>query len=312
MFSTVAFPFLSQPHVNLATKIQDHTIEMIIHFNGFWPGFLENNNPVTCTFFIDFFGKVFNQSCTIGHNIQEADVLIESMFGSFVLVGVKHWKYSFYYSGENYVPNDSRYTAVLGGTTKYANCIKIPLIIPYMYSNNLFLKFANPIVQTSIPSKFACTVISNSNGFVRNKFIQRLEDRGIHVNHGGRYKNNMGGQVSGQHNSLDMESFFAQHKFAITMENSLDMYYITEKICHGLQAGVIPVYWGPVSVYEYINKERILMLENDSDDAIDMLIDRMVSMSDSEYMDIVKKPIFANPRILDDTVEEVQRFLKLV
>ena len=282
---------------------------MIIYFNAFWNGFMDSKDPVDYRFFLDLFGRIFNTICTCGYNIHEADILVESMFGSIQLIGMKQWKYAFYYSGENYVPNDSRYTAILGGTTKYDNCVKMPQILSYMYCNDLLTKFAKPVSQTRIPTKLACSIISNPNASVRNTFIQRLEDRGIHVDHGGRYKNNMGGTISGQYNSPEVASFFADHKFAITMENSYDEYYITEKICHGLRAGVIPIYWGTPHVSEYINSERILQLHDESDEAMDALIDRMISMSDEEYLEIVNKPILVRQDMYERVIIDIQRYL---
>jgi hypothetical protein len=283
---------------------------MIIYFNGFWPGFMDSMDPVDYRFFLDLFGRIFNTTCVCGNNIQEADILVESMFGGIQLIGMKQWKYAFYYSGENYVPNDPRYTAVFGGSTKYENCVKIPQILSYMYCNNLITKFLNPVPQTRVPSKIACSIISNPKSSVRNRFIQRLEYRGIRVDNGGRYKNNIGGAISGTYNSPEVVSFFQDHKFAITMENSYDEYYITEKICHGLHAGVIPIYWGTPRVSEYINGERILQLHDESDEAMDTLIDRMLSITDSEYLEIVNKPILVQADMYEQIVEDIQRYMR--
>jgi hypothetical protein len=283
---------------------------MIIYFNGFWNGFMDSADPVDYRFFLDLFGRIFNTTCISGHNIQEADILVDSMFGGFQLIGMKQWKYAFYYSGENYVPNNSRYTAILGCVAKYDNCVKLPLILSYMYCNNLLTTFGNIIHKTHVPSKIACSIISNSGGSVRNAFIQRLEDRGIHVDHGGRYKNNIGGAISGQYNSPEVSSFFADHKFSITMENSYNEYYITEKICHGLHVGTIPIYWGTLRVTEYINGERILQLHNESVEAMDALIDRMVSMSDAEYLEIVNKPILVQSNMYERIIEDIQQYMR--
>ena len=280
-------------------------ITMRVYFNMFWPDFM-TTNPVNYNFFIRLLSSIFETDVEVSTNIQESDILVESMFGSIPLIGLKQWKYSFYYSGENYVPNNSRYTAVLGGSTQYPNCIKLPQILSYMYCGNLFTQFSRPIFQTSVPSLFACTVISNPNGKVRNKFIQRMEDCGIRIDHGGKYKNNIGHTLGGDYNSPDMLSFFGKYKFAITMENSLDTYYLTEKVCHGLQSGVIPVYWGSSHIHEYINPERILILKSDSDEDMDALIRHMVHMTADEWLEIVKKPIFSRANLLEDAIKEIK------
>lgn len=281
---------------------------MLIYFNMFWPNFM-TTDPVNYTFFIDFFSRVFNTKCTYCFNIQEADILIESMFGSFPLIGIKKWKYAFYYSGENFMPTDERYTAILGCSTKNANYSKVPQIISFMYCTKLLEEFKIPKHQTVVPKKLLCSLISNSNGSVRNAFIQRLEDRGIHIDHGGRYKHNIDKEITGTYNSPDVKSFLSNYKFVIAMENSYDEYYITEKICHGLQNGIIPIYWGPQTVNEYINSERFLHLKSDAIEDMDVLIDRILSMSDETYLHIVNQPILACSNIFETSVDTVKSCL---
>lgn len=288
---------------------------MLIYFNMFWPNFMSNDS-VNYTFFIEMCNRIFNTSCKVSYNIQDADMLIESVFGNMPLVSIKQWKYSILFCGENYDKcyNPSlhpRYTLILSGSTKYPKCIPFPLVIPYMYCNNVFQNLALQTPRIEVPKKLVCTLISNSGGDVRNAFIERLEQRGVHIDHGGRYKNNIHGHLFGKDHSPAIESFVSNYKFMITMENSQEEYYLTEKICHALQHKIIPIYWGSRRASLYVNSERFIQLYENSVEEMDAIIDRMLSMSDSEYLEIVNKPALAQNDMMSTAIESVRSSLAI-
>jgi hypothetical protein len=76
------------------------------------------------------------------------------------------------------------------------------------------------------------------------------------------------------------------------MENTKIGHYITEKIINGFRAGTIPIYWGSQHVTKYFNSKRFLIIEDTSDSSMNSVIDKMVNMSDEEYLQIVNEPIF--------------------
>ena len=91
-----------------------------------------------------------------------------------------------------------------------------------------------------IPESGAGCIISNGQGIVRNKFLDALQKK-MKVNYGGSFRNNIGYTIQGGDHSNEVLAFFRQHRFAITMENSKEDYYITEKLLNGLRSGIIPV-----------------------------------------------------------------------
>lgn len=284
---------------------------MLIYFNMFWHNFI-GNDSVNYTFFISMCNRIFNtSSCAVCYNIQDADILIESVFGTIPFVSIKKWKYSILFCGENYDKCynpvlHSQYTLILSGSIKYPKCVPFPLVIPYMYCNNVFQKIAAQTPRIEVPKKLVCTLISNAYGDVRNTFIERLEQRGVHIDHGGRYKNNIQGALFGKDHSPAIESFVSNYKFMITMENSQEEYYLTEKICHALQNQIIPIYWGSPRASFYFNSERIIQLHETNVEAMDSIIDRMLFMSDSEYLEIVNKPVFAQRDMMSAAIDSVK------
>mgnify|MGYP000088050997 FL=1 len=72
-----------------------------------------------------------------------------------------------------------------------------------------------------------CAIISNPKGNIRNKFLDKLEQK-TEVVYGGSFRNNIGYNLQGDHNSIELINFMKQFKFVITMENNKEDYYIQE------------------------------------------------------------------------------------
>jgi hypothetical protein len=266
-----------------------HIITMVnVMFNRFWAGFVTGSDPVNVAFFILFLERLLGKPVTICNTISESEILVESMFGATQLVGIKKWRHSFLFIGESHYCNSPHlYDVVLIGRPTESKQVCLPLFIPYMYCNpKISLTDPTPYV----PPKFAITVISNGASGPRLNFIEALEKR-ARVTHAGRYKNNIGGAITGMYNSPEMFALIRTHKFIITMENSTDSYYLTEKLFNGLASGIVPVYWGCPNVDKYFNTNRFIWMKNiDDASAVDATIDRMLTMSDETYMEMVRQP----------------------
>ena len=84
----------------------------------------------------------------------------------------------------------------------------------------------------------------------------------------GKACNNMHIQISRHVYNAD-ESFYdiavqlySRYKFVLAVENCWKEGYFTEKILLPLFAHSIPIYWGHPSVFEYINKKRVIYLSD--------------------------------------------------
>ena len=284
--------------------------EIRVYFNNFWSGFLEGTNPNTVYFFVELFKRVFNSDIHIECNYNDADILCENAASNeSSLIYKKQWKYSFLVTGESVisfgdcVPHYNKYTCFLSGLQPsiHLKRVKFPLFISYLFCNNTK---SLPSVA-SIPDKLVCAIIGNPKGKVRNKFLDKLEEK-TRVAYGGSFRNNIGYCIGGDHNSSELINFMREYKFVITMENNEEDYYITEKICNGFFAGIVPIYWGSPNIGEYFNKNRFLHLTNDSDIEIERIINTIVNMTDETYIKMINIPILVNSDLIEPLVNDIK------
>jgi hypothetical protein len=287
---------------------------MKIFFNGWFDGFMDKTNPgLTVSFFIKLFENVYNEKCEDGGFVN-SDILCEfgMMIDSHSCVNVKKWKHTYLFTGESYLGMDkSNYTCVLWGERNYENVVNVPLFIPYLYTNNFVENLENIhlIPRTIVPSKEVCVIISNPNGIIRNKFLDKL-GKVMKIDYAGNYKTNIE-KIHNHYNTPEFINFVSDYKFIISMENSRNDTYITEKIIHGLLAKTIPIYWGSPRVYDYINKDRILAVMEE--DEIDKIIDKMIQINENndQWIEIINKHALCNIK-LERTIEIIARDIRCV
>jgi len=292
---------------------------MKVYFNGWFSGFFEKTNPgLHVDFFLNLFEKVYGAKCFVG-SLSDSNILCEfdMLIGCNTLVVAKRWQHTYLFSGEsNLKCNKQKYTCVLWGERNHENVINIPLFIPYIYTNNFVdkLEECGCVKENDIsfvPTKDVCVVVSNPKGLVRNKFLNKLE-KVMRVDYAGGYNNNMNGCIPYAYNTPEFLAYVSQYKFIISMENSREDTYITEKVVHGLLAKTIPIYWGSNRIYDYINKERILaLLEDNNDTEMDALIERMIEIArdNNKWREIVNKHIFPSSK-LERTIDAIARDIR--
>jgi hypothetical protein len=277
---------------------------MKVYFNGWFSGFMEKTNAgLNVDFFLELFEKVYSEKCFIG-SFSNSDILCEFDMlldcNSLSALTVRTWRHTYLFSGESTLKcNKKNYTCVLWGERNHENVINVPLFIPYIYTNHFLDKLESKVngdtlLLSDVPAKDVCVVVSNAKGFIRNKFLNKLE-KVMRIDYAGGYKNNMNGCIPYAYNTPEFLAYVSQYKFIISMENSREDTYITEKVIHGLLAKTIPVYWGSKRIYDYINKERILALLEDNDDAeMDALINQMqeIANDNGKWREMVLKNVF--------------------
>ena len=287
-----------------------------VYFHNFWNGFIEKTDAIDATFFMKLLEKTYERPIHISRTPDNADILVESIFGYMSYLHYKKWNTTILYTGEiNYhnVTDIDKYDCVLGFEETGGNFVKCPLYILFLLSNPVIISQItgtrsgpNP---STIPPNIASVILSNVHGDERLAFMSHLEKK-MPVKYGGKYKNNIGRVVSGHCNSPDMTDFYRGGKFAITMENGDQTHYITEKIVNGFRSGVIPVYWGTSKISEYFNPRRFLRLKSASQEDMDELANVMATMTNQEYFDIISEPILARP--INDVCEEILASVKKV
>ena len=284
---------------------------MKICFNGWFSGFFENTNPgLTFNFFMKLFENVYNEHIEIG-NLIDSEILCEFVFVKKTFLFNKKWKHTYLFSGESKLNNNwEKYDCVLYGKNNQLNIINIPLFIPYLYTNNLIDELVNKKNIIYFPKKDVLCIISNPNGKERNQFLEKLEKK-VNITYAGRYKNNFE-NIKFAYNTNEFNDFVKQFKFIISMENSKEETYITEKIIHGFRAGIIPIYWGSPEIYKYFNEKRFLNLDNNDDKLINQII-KLIN-NEEEWLKVVNQPVFKNnvlERDLNNISYDIKNLLKI-
>jgi hypothetical protein len=289
---------------------------MKVYFNGWFSGFEDKTNPgLQIDFFLSLFEKVYGgEKCEKG-NIEESQILCEfdMLLDSASVANKKQWKHTYLFSGESTLTcNKQDYTCVLWGERNHANVVNVPLFIPYIYTNNFINQLETKKDITSVPTNDVCVIISNPRGKERTEFLNQLEKH-FKVCYAGGYKNNIGGALKPPYNSKEYHDFINQFKFIISMENSREDTYITEKLINGLLSNIIPVYWGSNKVHDYINKNRFLNLENISNTT--EIIQKMIELQQNpcEWLKMVNNNVFPNDENkLERTIENIANDIKCI
>lgn len=289
---------------------------IFIMFNGWFSGFFDKTNPgLHVEFFLQLFEKIYGDSCQIGdvnnsNILCECDMLLDCP-GS--LIYYKKWKNTFLFNGEStFKQNRDLYDVVLSCERNNKNIINIPLFIPYMYTNHFENRLIHKQKRIDVPSKHICVFITNPNGIVRNTFLHVLEQI-VKIDYCGNYKNNIGNVITSPYNSEEFLNFIKDYKFIISMENSQEDTYITEKIMHGLLANIVPVYWGSNRVLDYFNEKRIIHF--DSFENIVPVVNNIIELiNDNEkWLDVVNENNFNDntlTRNIDDIVKDIKSLLQ--
>jgi hypothetical protein len=282
--------------------------------NGFWPGFVDNTDIINYDFFKVLFAQVFNEDVVPSSNMNECDILLESVFTNDICVLAKDWKYTFLFSGEQGLnPYANHYSCILWGHRNEGNIVNCPLFVPYLHCANLMDGIKTPAAVTSVPTKKICAIISNSNSPLRNAILEKIEKR-IPVDYFGKYKNNQP-NIQFHYKSQDFRNIIGQYKFVLSLENSRVDTYITEKITHGLLAGIIPVYWGAPRVTDYFNKDRFIEIRNTDDRTINAAIDEIERIcnagedGDAEFLSMANKPALKEERTIDMISHDIRNLI---
>jgi hypothetical protein len=289
---------------------------------------MEKTDSTDISFFLDLFQNVFDEDVEIEHSFEDADILLETVFSDKTYLFDKAWKYTFLFSGESRLnAHYKSYSCVLYGERNHDNIINVPLFVPNIYCCNLLdklesshkasltvasltvasLTVASLTVASLNQKKSVCSVMSNSSGNDRNRFIDELE-KVMKVDHLGSYRSNAP-RITEYCGSDEFIEKISEYKFIISMENSRGETYITEKILHGLRAGIIPIYWGSPRIFDYFNKERFIYLENSEDCSAVINQIQEIMNDDSKFREMVNKPIFSEERTLVEIAKDIKNLI---
>jgi hypothetical protein len=215
------------------------------------------------------------------------------------------------------------YSCVLKGQKENNNVVNFPLFVLYNYNFQFAHSFLKPVLDkqrwrteeiTIIPPKGVCVIVSSVDTEGRQLFFEALE-RHVKIDYVGNYKNNVP-KVEHAHSSPEFIQFVSQYKIIITMENSKNNTYITEKLLHGLAAKTIPVYWGSDDIHEYFNKDRFINIRSFEETEMNQAIEKIkILLTDNKkYLEMVNQPIYTNntmPFTLRSISQSIKSLLKI-
>ena len=163
-------------------------------------------------------------------------------------------------------------------------------------------KMREKMLNSPLRTKFCAAVISNNVTTLRVEFINEL-NKYKKIDMGGKYLNNVGGQVK------DKIEFLSSYKFSIAMENSEGDGYASEKIVDSLISGTIPIYYGDYTIDEFINPKSFILIKNERNikDKIEYI--KEIDNNPEKYLNILKESILINENIGDITIKDKDEFL---
>ena len=288
-----------------------------IYVNNFWNGFVERTDINHIGFFLDLFKLVYNVEITHSTNINECDLLLESVCGGNpTKLFEKKWRHTYLFSGEHHL-NEYKdfYTCIIWGEETKNNIINLPLYVVYTYCAGFKFELLTDInveINSNIPPKDICCVISDVRGTTRNYFIEELEKH-FKIDHYGKYKNNMK-QIKEKYNTKEFSKIISQYKFILTFEKFREDTYITEKITHGFNAFNIPIYWGSTKVNNYFNSSRFINVNNIDKQTIEKTIQKIKFLIEHPdvYNIMRNQPIYkngTNPRSINVVASEIKKLI---
>lgn len=271
------------------------------YFDGFWPGFFEDeqNN-------ISFFEKIFsnftvNKKLNLVKNIDDADIIIT--VGSHTKKPSNKNKILIIFLCEphkNDIYQFDTIDIILGGGShlKSNKVILCPLFLSFIHSNNFLPKLIDRPIRKTIPPNFCCMLVSTDHDGSRLNFLNIISQyKKVHST--GLLLNNTGFLVTYRYGSPEFYQFISNYKFVIVRENTKIDNYITEKIFHGYLSGTVPIYWGSDHITEIFNPNSMILLENDTPDDYIKILNEIITLDNNDdlWLEKVNQNVFNNNKI---------------
>ena len=156
---------------------------------------------------------------------------------------------------------------------------------------------------------FASFIASHDSEYnIRGDFFRALNKR-KRVESAGSYLNNMPDGKAVNWLDGSKEEFQKKCKFSICFESTKHEGFITEKIVEAFYTDTIPVYYGSSNIKEIFNPKAFIDISDfeDFDTAIDRILE--IDNNDAMYLEMLRQPIFNNPRYPEEKLAEVEEFL---
>ena len=192
----------------------------------------------------NFYNNFFIQILQKKYDVVYSDKPDFILYGPF---GYEHLKYDcvrIFYTGENIRPdyNIADYSMDFDYIEFEDRHLRLPHMFWVFCNETQQNEMNNRVKWLDKKEKFCCFVVSNGSlTEKRDNFFDALNTY-KRVDSGGRWKNNIGGNID------DKIEWLKSYKFNICFENGSHPGYLTEKLFDAFLAGCVPIYWGDTSL----------------------------------------------------------------
>jgi hypothetical protein len=262
---------------------------MSIQYFGFWPAFY--HNPANTL-------KVFFEQLFDGIPINKP-IHVHSVFSNFTAhKDPNAFLVSFSGESHNHDPKEFDLSLIMKPDNTQERVVYLPLFSIGSYEYQYWERYMWPRVMWT-KTRFCAFVISNDRVPLRNKVFQMLS-KYKKVDSCGQALNNCGFCAPRDNN--EYFQFLRQYKFMICFENNKNGHYITEKLHNAWLGGTIPIYWGCTNSIHWLNPKAFLYLEDESDEAIQRLVDRVIELDQdpNKYLEMYNQPLLLDHKIPHD------------
>jgi hypothetical protein len=266
-----------------------------ITYHGFWPAFSIQRE-----------GKAFHELLQLYFKNVTIPIDVYSVFKDYSTDQRKPGRLSVGFSGEAHYhdPKNFDISLIMEPDDIEKRIIFAPLFAIGSHEMKYWQRYQQPRPLYS-KNRFCAFVVSNPTAHIRNTFFQKLNVY-KRVDSCGCALNNCGFTAPKGDAYLQ---FLQQFKFNICFENKSKPYYLTEKLHNAWLGGCIPIYYGCPNVHTWLNKDAFLYLEDDSEEAMNRLIARIIELDndDEKYMEMYRQPLIIGEIPQCMTIEHVQK-----
>jgi hypothetical protein len=282
---------------------------MKIFFSNFW----KSNEEIFNELFY-LWKCLFSFNIEYCENILDADIVLNSVFIQNNINIYKNKKNIFFtgeplfYENDNF---DANLSFHLQDNSVNKNLITCPvqlLITIYKYEIPKSIFFKNKPIRTEIPPKFCCFItkqpkVERMDFFNQLSLYKKVDSLGPCLNNTG---------ILAPFDQDEFEKLVSQYKFIITFENSQKDVYITEKILHGYNSVILPIYWGSKFICEFFNPESFIYIEEYNQKNIDIAIEKIKLLDNDDflYLNMINQPVFNKNFDIDKYFENIKLKIK--
>lgn len=275
-----------------------------IKFVGFWQGFDYTNQHLY---------RILKKHYDVQVVEDDPEYIICSVFGH----SYEYCKYPqvrIMYVGENYIPDFnlidygiSNYPVKLQDRAfQFAFCID-----EFGHCESLQRKDRNYPVEILKDKIYFANFIAGheSESSIRGDFFKKLDSEYKRVESVGSYLNN---QPDGKKVQWDNDSkrvFQSKCKFTLCFESTKHEGFVTEKLADAFYADTIPIYYGSKSAKEIFNEKAFIHCADYPDFESVLAKIKELDEDDEKYMEMLRQPIFVNPKFPEDTLAALEQYL---